>query len=687
MRICLAMIVKNESEIIERCLKSVIDYIDSYCICDTGSDDDTVEKIEKFMVKNNKKGIIFNEKFKDFNYNRTKLLRMAKDKCDFLLLMDADFELNVVDKDWKNKLDLVNNYRVELVDNLMSKVPFLVQSDKDYKYRGLSYEVLEGDGWEIEYKNLEGVEVHHHHDGKFKSEKYKYDCKSLEQDACTDKTNYRNYFFLAETYFTLGRFETAREWYRRRVEKGGNKEEVYLSKYKIGVCTEMSEGFAKAKPYYLEAYEYRPTRLEALYQIIRYYRSENPQIGFAYAMIAYPNCLQYPEDDLLMVNKTLHKTDFLDMLSVCAFFSGHHLLVCELSLRLLSLTKNENERLIDNFNASVDRLKKNIVWTTKLPKFEHEESVNEFKKIQILSSIDLSKKIMLKMKDGKDLEFVTGSPCVCRVNDGYVCNLPYRHKGDKMSWVVNERINFDGDFLITDRKFVDVPENLDRVVYGIDNIRLRAQGDSIISIGNTRDSPSEVVLGDYDNLDVRTHIPSPLSEKHWVFAHDEYVVYGFYPFSIGKIVCNRYIEVLNYKEEGLKGCRGGSAGVIVEDEVWFVTRIVQMEKNKEKRRIYHKFVAINPLDLKITRYSQLFKFSEEEDEMCLGFTLDEGKNLWFSYSSNKKSLVSKASLGFIKWTTAKECKEVYVNEPTVGESTKKQSSVIANSVPRSEYEL
>ena len=47
--LCLNMIVKNESKIILRLLDSVLRIIDCYCICDTGSNDDTIEKIEYYF--------------------------------------------------------------------------------------------------------------------------------------------------------------------------------------------------------------------------------------------------------------------------------------------------------------------------------------------------------------------------------------------------------------------------------------------------------------------------------------------------------------------------------------------------------------------------------------------------------------------------------------------------------------
>ena len=50
-KIVLNMIVKNESKIIVRLLQSVYKLIDAYCICDTGSTDDTIEVIETFLKK------------------------------------------------------------------------------------------------------------------------------------------------------------------------------------------------------------------------------------------------------------------------------------------------------------------------------------------------------------------------------------------------------------------------------------------------------------------------------------------------------------------------------------------------------------------------------------------------------------------------------------------------------------
>ena len=103
-KLCLNMIVKNESKIIERLLDSVLSIIDSVCICDTGSSDNTIEIIENFMKKHTLPGIVFSEPFQNFGYNRTVALEKASVYGDYLLLLDADMKL-VVSKEFnKEKL-------------------------------------------------------------------------------------------------------------------------------------------------------------------------------------------------------------------------------------------------------------------------------------------------------------------------------------------------------------------------------------------------------------------------------------------------------------------------------------------------------------------------------------------------------------------------------------------------------
>ena len=69
--------VKNEGKIIERLMNSVVNYIDGYVICDTGSTDNTIELVNKFLEKNNKKGTVVEIPWINFGESRTESAKQA----------------------------------------------------------------------------------------------------------------------------------------------------------------------------------------------------------------------------------------------------------------------------------------------------------------------------------------------------------------------------------------------------------------------------------------------------------------------------------------------------------------------------------------------------------------------------------------------------------------------------------
>src|SRR6201996_5096910 len=86
--ICLCMIVRDESAVIERLLGSVHDLLDTWLICDTGSVDCTQALIERSLA--DIPGELHERPWVDFGHNRTELMRLAHGRADYLLLLDAD---------------------------------------------------------------------------------------------------------------------------------------------------------------------------------------------------------------------------------------------------------------------------------------------------------------------------------------------------------------------------------------------------------------------------------------------------------------------------------------------------------------------------------------------------------------------------------------------------------------------
>src|SRR5437762_3199729 len=95
----LCMIVKDEAQVILRCLKSVRPLIDYALIVDTGSTDGTQAIVKKYLAEQRVPGEVIEEPWKDFATNRSSALAKlrARAEIDYALVMDADDTLVFAD--------------------------------------------------------------------------------------------------------------------------------------------------------------------------------------------------------------------------------------------------------------------------------------------------------------------------------------------------------------------------------------------------------------------------------------------------------------------------------------------------------------------------------------------------------------------------------------------------------------
>ena len=86
--ICLAMMARDEANIISTSLNSAIPYIDSWVLFDYGSRDSTLDKVSAVLV--DVPGQLEKRIFKGFSESRNALLTQASAAADFVLMLDAD---------------------------------------------------------------------------------------------------------------------------------------------------------------------------------------------------------------------------------------------------------------------------------------------------------------------------------------------------------------------------------------------------------------------------------------------------------------------------------------------------------------------------------------------------------------------------------------------------------------------
>ena len=106
--LCLNMIVKNEMANLERCLGAVADHIACWVIGDTGSTDGTQDFIKSFFAARNLPGELHSFPFHNFEQARNAALDCAYASplgYDYLLFADADMELVVEDRGFRERLE------------------------------------------------------------------------------------------------------------------------------------------------------------------------------------------------------------------------------------------------------------------------------------------------------------------------------------------------------------------------------------------------------------------------------------------------------------------------------------------------------------------------------------------------------------------------------------------------------
>jgi glycosyltransferase involved in cell wall biosynthesis len=365
------MIVKNESHVIKRCLDSVKRLLDYVLIIDTGSDDNTPEIIEKWLVDNNLPGEVIIEPWKDFSYNRTFALNklFEKETIDYALMIDAD-EILVFDDSF-DLIDFKSNLYADIYDvttnmsGLMYTRPTLTSNKVKFKYEGVVHEFLAMPESNLSRDKAIGFfnrPIQDSDRNRDQRQKFLNDAKLIENELGKDISEWfrsRYTFYLAQCYRDAGEIEKSLENYLIRSKQGFWLEEVFISLYSAGkLMKDLKYDKSNMIQTWMDAYEIAPHRGESLWSIMQYCRINGMNyqgyiIGKQAINISYPL-------GSLFVEKWIYDYGILDEFSILSYWTGNYSdskWACEKLLTEKKIPDHYYDRVKYNLNFSIEKLK------------------------------------------------------------------------------------------------------------------------------------------------------------------------------------------------------------------------------------------------------------------------------------------------------------------------------------------
>ena len=360
-KLCLSMIVKNETHIIKECFDSLVQYIDYWVIVDTGSTDGTQELIKQYFAEKGIPGELHERPWVGFGHNRSEALALCDGKADWAWMIDADdFIQGNFEFPTFNVPDELDAFALKFRrQEFMWWRTQIFRTGRGWKYVGVLHEYPTIESGQPKISKIEGDygivarTVGARNVGIEPVEKYKRDAELLEKALLEEPENVRYQFYLAQSYFDSQQWEKAEAAYNKRVQMGGWEEEQYYAAYRIGMCRGLqNKPWIEIQQAFLEAWEIRPNRAESLHQIAKIYRlMGHPRLGFLYAKMAAE--IPFPSDDILFVSEDVYKYAILDEIGSTAFYAGKpHMgyAACKKLLTENRLPESDVSRVQNNLN-------------------------------------------------------------------------------------------------------------------------------------------------------------------------------------------------------------------------------------------------------------------------------------------------------------------------------------------------
>jgi hypothetical protein len=363
----LVMIVRDESAIITRCLKSVFPYVNDFTIMDTGSADDTIVKITECAEHMKMSGMVFFRPWVDFATNRSEALRLARQQLpapEYLLTLDADDIFHGPPNG--GKLTFAGDKDAWLIkcvmnDNLVFYRLQMFSAKREWLYKGVVHEYAAvADGLPQQRGNLDecGCWLNVRTEGYRSRNPKKYETDALLLDGELERgvdDAERHQFYAAQSWRDAGNIAFALSRYIKRASMaGGYREEQYVA---LLNAIRFTDSFPDALKYAWRSIDVNRNRREAVTAMFRRARehahSTWTQELFAIGLATDTLASKVVTPEFLFAETEAYTWSFDDEFSVICFFLGHkHVSLKHAAAAYQSCPASERARVKGNVLAA-----------------------------------------------------------------------------------------------------------------------------------------------------------------------------------------------------------------------------------------------------------------------------------------------------------------------------------------------
>lgn len=342
-----ALIMRDEADVCERCVISLQAHVPFVLVSDTGSQDNTVDKLRNMGVT------VYRDVWQDFATNRNIALRCAEQNyatCTHTLCgIDADEILHVPDGYTWPPLD-ADGYNIECrYGNITYNRLALVRHGL-WEWKGVIHEALVPLIPNPVVHTLLGPWIEVRNDGARAKDPgtQRKDLMVLQNEVARDPTNARYLFYLAQTYRDLGMHLEAHDAYTRRANMNGWVPETAYAWYQAGLMAEQLN--IADVMYYMRAFDLDSTRAEYMVAMAKLCRIDAKHTMAAiFSRIAIS--IERP-DNGLFVEGDVYEWRALDEFVTVAYYTHFRDDVVGAALELLQRKFPETERARIEKNCS-----------------------------------------------------------------------------------------------------------------------------------------------------------------------------------------------------------------------------------------------------------------------------------------------------------------------------------------------